>query len=65
MSALQLNIQMSIAMFGFLQIGLLWIPLIAWGKPRWVCRIYTVLFELFVIGITIGCFFYFMRGRWV
>lgn len=59
MSSLQLNIQMSIVMLGFLQGPLIFIPGITIGKSKLFHRITVILYELLVLTITGSCFYYF------
>ena len=59
MSSLQLNIQMSIVMLGFLQFPIILLPGITIGKSKNFHRMAVVLYESLVVSITFGCFYYF------
>lgn len=59
MTSLQLNIQMSIVMFGFLQALIIFLPGCCIGKSKKFYRNTTILFELLILSIVGCCFYYF------
>ena len=59
MSSLQLNIQMAIVMFCFLQGPIIFIPGMTIGKSKLFHRMAVILYEMLVLIITGLSFYYF------